>query len=204
MKAVVCTKYGSSEVLQLKEVEKPVPGDNEILVKIHATTVSKADSRVRSFTVPLSFWLIAWMTLGFMRPKNAILGGELAGEIEATGKAVKRFGKGDRIFAATGFQAGGYAEYACLPEDGVVAIKPSNLDYGEAAAIPIAGRTALHHREPGTGQIPGSRQSNRLHERGFQFRRRDLRRHFRGGRQDLIFLKELVEAGKLRPVIDRR
>ncbi|PFK43278.1 NAD(P)-dependent alcohol dehydrogenase [Bacillus cereus] len=143
MKAIVYTKYGSPDVLQLKEVEKPVPKNNEILVKIKATTVTAGDIRLRSFTVPRSVWLPARIILGFSQPKKQILGIELAGEIESVGQEVKRFKEGDQVFAATQMGFGAYAEYICLPEDGAVSIKPSNISYEEAAAIPIGACTAL-------------------------------------------------------------
>jgi NADPH:quinone reductase-like Zn-dependent oxidoreductase len=144
MKAVVCTKYGPPEVLQLKEVEKPVPNDDEILVKIHATTVTVADFRIRSFTIPPSFWIPARIMIGLRKPKKAILGVELSGEIESSGKDVTLFKKGDEIFAASLINFGAYAEYTCLPENGAVSLKPTNITYEEAAAIPIGARTALH------------------------------------------------------------
>ncbi|MGB5171539.1 NAD(P)-dependent alcohol dehydrogenase [Eudoraea sp.] len=145
MKAVVCTQYGPPEVLNIVEIEKPVPKDNEVLVKVHATTVSAADYRVRSFNVPPSFWLPARLALGLRKPRKSVLGMELSGEIEAVGKDIKTFKKGDKIFAATLQTFGGYAEYICLAEDGPIAIKPSGLSYEEAAAVPIGARTAFHY-----------------------------------------------------------
>lgn len=144
MKAIVYTNYGPPDVLQLKEVEKPIPKENEILVKVKATTVTVADIRSRSFTVPPAFWLPARLTLGFRQPKKEILGMELAGEIESVGKDVTRFKVGDKVFAASLSGFGAYAEYKCLPEDGPVSIKPSTITFGEAAAIPIGARTALY------------------------------------------------------------
>jgi len=144
MKAIVYTKYGTPDVLQLKEVVKPIPKKNEILIKVKATTVTIADIRSRSFTVPPAFWLPARIKLGFRQPKKEILGMELAGEVESVGKEVKRFKEGDQVFAASLAGFGAYAEYKCLPEDGPVSIKPSNITYAEAAAIPIGARTALY------------------------------------------------------------
>ena len=146
MKAIVYTQYGSPDVLQLKEIEKPAPRDNEVLVKIHATTVTIGDTIMRSLKMPVPRWqrLFARLYLGIRKPKRAILGMELAGEIESIGKKVTLFKKGDQIFASTlGVNFGGYAEYKCLPVDGMMAIKPANITYEEAAALPGAAMTAL-------------------------------------------------------------
>ena len=125
MKAIICTKYGSPEVLQLQEVAKPVPRDHEVLVKVSATTVTAADIRLRSATVPLSYWLPAHLMFGWSKPRKAILGMVVAGEVEAVGNAVTRFQRGDQVFAYDITRFRTYAEYSCLPENSAIAFKPS-------------------------------------------------------------------------------
>ena len=144
MKAIVCTKYGPPEVLQLKEVKKPVPKDNEVLVRIHASTVASGDIRLRSFTWAPWFWLPGRIMYGLIKPRKKIPGNELSGEIEALGKGVTHFKKGNQIFGITWTISfgGANAEYICLREN-EVAIKPVNLTFEEAAAVPIGCLTAL-------------------------------------------------------------
>jgi len=152
MRAIVCTKYGPPDVLRLAEVDKPTPRDREVLVKIHATTVTSSDCIVRGFKLPISMWIPARIALGLRRPRNPILGMELAGEIEAIGKRVRRFKVGDRVFAFTGRGGfGAYAEYTCLPEDGLVAVMPADVTYEEAAPTTFAS-LALHFLRKGNVQ----------------------------------------------------
>jgi NADPH:quinone reductase-like Zn-dependent oxidoreductase len=270
MKAIVCTAYGPPEVLQLKEVQKPAPRDNEVLVKVYATTVTAGDVILRSLTGlrRVVFGLV------FGLGRNKILGHELAGEVEAVGKKVTRFERGDQVFASAGSGGGAYAQYICLREDGMVAPKPGNLTYEEAAAVPIGGNTALHILRKGeiqsgqrvlvygasgsvgsyavqlarffgaevtgvcstanlelvqslgadtaidytkedftqsgqtydvvfdaVGKLPASVGKRALGDGGVYLSIRSSTREEPG---NLIFLKELVEAGAIRPVIDRR
>jgi NADPH:quinone reductase-like Zn-dependent oxidoreductase len=159
MKAIVYTEYGNPDVLQLKEVEIPTPKDNEVLGKIHATTVTIGDTIMRGLKIPGPRWqrLFARIYLGAGRPKRTILGIELVGEVESVGRKVTRFKPADPVFASTfAVNFGGYAEYKCLPENGVIAIKPANLTYEQAAAIPGAGQTAWQCLKKGKLQ-PGQR-----------------------------------------------
>ena len=152
MRAIIWTKYGPPDVLQLKEITKPTPKEREVLIRIYATTVTTADCELRSLNVPLALKIPIMIYLGLLKPRISIPGQELAGVIESVGKDVTRFRKGDQVFAWTGFRLGAYAEYNCLPEDGYVTIKPSNMTYEEAAALSIGGLEAAHFLRRGNIQ----------------------------------------------------
>lgn len=143
MKAITYRKYGPPEVLEISDVPKPVPKDDELLIRVHATTVSSGDWRVRSLELPAGFGLLGRLFLGINGPRQPILGSELAGEVEAVGRAVISFKIGDQVFAFSGVGMGCYAEYKCMPANGAVAMKPSKLSYEQAAALSFGGSTML-------------------------------------------------------------
>lgn len=162
MKAIVWTKYGPPEGLQLQELDKPSPKENEVLIRVYATTVTAGDCELRSLNMPLMLGFPMRIYAGLRRPTRLkIIGQELSGEIEAVGKNVTRFKQGDQVFAGTGFGSGSYAEYVCLPEvpgdmDGPLALKPDNMSYEEAATVPTGGMEALHFIRKASIQ-PGQR-----------------------------------------------
>jgi NADPH:quinone reductase-like Zn-dependent oxidoreductase len=151
MKAIVYTEYGSPDILRLQEITKPAPKDNEVLIRVNATSVNYGDLvarnfkeiSAREFTMPFIMWLLAKISFGLSKPNITVLGSEFSGEIEETGKNVKNFKPGDQVFGYLGQSMGAYAEYFCIPENGVVAIKPANMTYEEAAVVPYGAIMAL-------------------------------------------------------------
>ena len=283
MKAIVWTKYGPPDVLQLRKVEKPTPKDNEVLIKIYATTVTAGDCEMRRMKTALKFRYLMRAYVGLIKPKRiTMLGMELAGEIESIGKDVSLFKEGDKVFAATGFVGmGAWAEYICLPEEpeepdkAILAIKPINMTYEEATAVPVGGLEALYYIREGNiqsgqkvlingaggtigtfavqlakyfgaevtamdstkkldmlrsigadrvidytqedftksgetydfildivGKISSSRSKNTLKTTGI-YRNARKGSGVKPKTEDLLFLKELIEAGKIKSVIDR-
>lgn len=283
MKAIVCSGYGPPEVLQLKEVEKPYPKENEVLIKVKATTVHIGDTKIRRLAPGFGpvkdffFRPIMRIMLGFSGPRKKILGMELAGEIESVGKKVKRFKVGDPVFASTEMAFGTYAEYCCMPEEGVLAIKPTKMSYEEAAPVSNGGITALLYLRKATiqqgqkvliygasgsvgtfaiqlakhmgaevtgvcstanlemvkslgadkvidytqedftqngnayevifdavGKIPSSKRKKSLTKAGIYLNVLRLSSGLKLKVEDLVFLRNLCEAGKLKTVIDKR
>ena len=282
MKAIICTKYGPPEVLQIKEIEKPAPKDNEVLIKVIATTVHIGDTKIRRLEPGLGpvkdffFKPVMRFMLGFKGPRNKILGMELAGDVETVGSDVTLFKPGDPVFASTEFRMGAYVEYCCIPENGILAIKPTNMTYEEAAPVSNGGLTALislrkaniqhgqkvliygasgsvgtyavqiarHFGAEVTGvcsttnlemvkslgadklidytqedftqssetydvifdavaKIASSKRKKSLKKSGIYLSAHDLSGNIKLKVKDLIYLKELCEAGKLKSVIDR-
>jgi NADPH:quinone reductase-like Zn-dependent oxidoreductase len=156
MKAIVCTKYGPPEVLKMKEVEKPAPKDDEVLIKILATAVTASDIFIRGSQIPIQFWIPMRIMLGLTKPRKSIIGLVLAGKIESVGKNVKRFKLGDQVYGLTGFGLGAYAEYKCMKETdstyGCLALKPNNLSYEEATVAAYGGLLAFQYMEKGNIQ----------------------------------------------------
>lgn len=145
MKAAVFREYGPPEVLQFTDLEKPTPGDNEVLIRIGAVTVNTGDCEMRRPEIPNTIWFLIRLVFGLRKPRKQILGAYFAGEIEAVGNAVERLRVGDQVFAASGPRFGAYAEYICLPSSYPVAAKPASMTYEEAAAVPLGGINALHY-----------------------------------------------------------
>ena len=153
VRAMICPRYGPPEVLQLTEVEKPTPKDKEILIRVHAATVTQGDCEVRGFKIPLFLWLPVRLALGITKPRRAILGQEVSGRIEAIGAGVTDRKPGEAVFGPTGLRLGAYADYVCLPTRLPLTIKPDDVSYDEAAAITVGGTNALHFlRKVGLGQ----------------------------------------------------
>lgn len=156
MKAIICTKYGPPEVLKMKEVEKPAPKEDEVLIKIFATAVTASDIFIRGSQIPIQFWIPMRIMLGLTKPRKSIIGLVLAGKIESVGKNLKRFKLGDQVYGLTGFGLGAYAEYKCMKETdstyGCLALKPNNLSYEEATVAAYGGLLAFQYMEKGNIQ----------------------------------------------------
>ena len=145
MKAIVYTKYGAPDVLQIKDIEKPIPEDDEVLIRIHAVEATKADCELRSFNFAVKwFWLPLRVAMGVIKPKKQVLGGYFAGVVETVGRNVSKFKKGDQVFGTTRLLFGAYGEYVCLPASYTIVPKPHNISFEEAAAAPLGGLNALH------------------------------------------------------------
>ncbi len=145
MKAILYTKYGSADVLRLGEIARPTPNDAEILIRVRAAEVTKADCELRSFSFPVKwFWLPLRLVMGITRPRRQVLGGYFSGEVEAVGKDVSKFKVGDQVFGSAGLRMGAYGEYVCLPAEYTISAKPSNMSFEEAAAVPLGGLNAFH------------------------------------------------------------
>lgn len=145
MKAIVYFQYGPPEVLQLAELPKPVPKENEILIRVHAAEATKADCEMRAFRFVVNWiWLPMRLALGIRRPRKPVLGGYFSGVVESTGAQVTRFKPGDALFGSVGMRIGAYCDYICLPEEATLAPKPDNLSFEQAAAVPLGGLNALH------------------------------------------------------------
>ncbi len=146
MNAAVCTRYGSPEVLEIRDVNDPVPGDNDLLIKVHAAAVTSGDARIRAMRMPSpTFWLLGRLALGLTAPRQQILGSDLAGTVTAVGHKVTSFAVGDPVIAALGARFGAHAQLARIPESGAVVHKPPSLTFEEAAALPFGAITALHY-----------------------------------------------------------
>lgn len=156
MKAVICMKYGPPEVLQIRQVAKPVPKNNEVLIKIFSTAVTASDIYIRGSQIPLRYWLPMRLLIGLTKPRKSIIGLVLAGEVESIGSNIKRFVPGDKVFGLTGFGLGAYAEYKCMKETdsmhGCIAIKPGNISYEEATVAAYGGLLAFQYMEKGNIQ----------------------------------------------------
>lgn len=152
MKAIVSAKYGSPDVLHLAEVKKPIPAEDEVLIRVHAATVTAGDCETRGFKFSLLLWIPLRIVLGILKPRNPILGQEFAGEVESVGDKVDKFEKGDQVYAPTLINFGAYAEYICMPVSCAMSGKPVNMSFEEAATVPTGGLNALHILRKGNVQ----------------------------------------------------